>query len=237
MLSTTRLTTITMTLATAAVLAGCGTPPPAAVRDVYPTTEVRHTPELNATGKAELGESMVTKEYVSRIRGIHVAAAVAESVNPPGTTTILPGELELIATRPEGEYYQGAATYSMLGQAVPASDRAGVFVPSDKTKPAVIYHFALGYHYGTRPVTFTSKEIVRFTSESFRRELIYSGVSQNTVTVVYREFKDNLARPAFTQELKYDLGQSRVIGYKGARFEVLDAGNTAITYKVLSLLQ
>jgi hypothetical protein len=54
---------------------------------------------------------------------------------------------------------------------------------------------------------------------------------------VYREFKDNLARPAFTQELKYDLGQSRVIGYKGARFEVLDAGNTAITYKVLSLLQ
>jgi hypothetical protein len=237
MLSTTRLTTIAMTLATAAFLTGCGTPPPAAVRDVYPTTEVRHTPELNATGKAELGESMVTKEYVSRIRGIHVAAAVAESVNPPGTTTILPGELELIATRPEGEYYQGAATYSMLGQAVPASDRAGVFVPSDKTKPAVIYHFALGYHYGTRPVTYTSKEIVRFTSESFRRELIYSGVSQNTVTVVYREFKDNLARPAFTQELKYDLGQSRVIGYKGARFEVLDAGNTAITYKVLSLLQ
>jgi hypothetical protein len=177
------------------------------------------------------------KEYVSRIRGISVAAAVAEAVNPPGTTTILPGEFELIATRPEGDYYQGTATYSMLGQAVPASERAGVFVPSDKTKPAVIYHFALGYHYGTKPVSYTSKEIVRFTPESFRRELVYSGVSQNTVTVVYREFKDNLARPAFTQELKYDLAQSRVIGYKGARFEVLDAGNTAITYKVLSLLQ
>jgi hypothetical protein len=62
-------------------------------------------------------------------------------------------------------------------------------------------------------------------------------VSQNTLTLVYREFKDNLARPAFTQELKYDLSQNRIIGYKGARFEVVDAGNTMITYKVLSPLQ
>ena len=50
-----------------------------------------------------LGESMVTKEYVSRIRGISVATAVAEDVNPPGTTTVLPGDFELIATLPEGE--------------------------------------------------------------------------------------------------------------------------------------
>jgi hypothetical protein len=55
--------------------------------------------------------------------------------------------------------------------------------------------------------------------------------------VVYREFKNSFARPAFTQELKYDLSQDRVIGYQGARFEVLNAGNTEITYKVLSLLQ
>ena len=62
-------------------------------------------------------------------------------------------------------------------------------------------------------------------------------MSQNTVTLVYREFKDSFARPAFTQELKYDLSQDRVIGYKGARFEVVNAGNTEITYKVISPLQ
>ena len=42
-----------------------------------------------------------------------------------------------------------------------------------------------------------------------------------------------MARPAFTQELKYDLGEGKVIGFKGARFEVLSATNVGIRYKVL----
>lgn len=218
-------------------LAGCATPAPAPMRQVYPKTEIRHFPVLNATGKAELGDSMISSEYVSRVRGISTTNTVSEAVNPPGTTSVLPGDFELVAVRPEGQYFQGKATYSMLGQSVPISERAGVFVPSDTSKPAVIYHFANGYHYGTKAVQYAAKEIVRFTPESFRRELVYGGVSQNTITLVYREFKDDLARPAFTQELKYDLSQSHVIGYKGARFEVIDAGNTMITYKVLSLLQ
>jgi hypothetical protein len=228
---------VALTLGSFIALAGCATPAPTPMRQVFPKTETRSLPELNATGKAELGNSMISTESVSRVRGINVSGTVSEAVNPPGTTSVLPGDFELFATRSEGDYYQGVATYSMLGTSVPASDRAGVFVPSDKSKPAVIYHFALGYKYGTKSVAYTPKEIVKSTPESFRRELVYSGVSQNTVTLVYREFKDDFARPAFTQELKYDLSQDRVIGYKGARFEVVKAGNTEITYKVISLLQ
>lgn len=225
------------TLGTLIALAGCATPAPAPTRQVFAKTETRHIPELNATGRAELGDSMISAESVSRVRGINIADTVSEAVNPPGTTSVLRGDFELFATRSDGDYYQGAATYSMLGTSVPASERAGVFIPADKSKPAVIYHFALGYRYGTKPVAYTPKEIVKITPESFRRELVYSGVSQNTVTLVYREFKDSFARPAFTQELKYDLSQDRVIGYKGARFEVVNAGNTEITYKVISPLQ
>ncbi|MFS2017383.1 hypothetical protein ACEN88_12495 [Massilia sp. CT11-108] len=218
-------------------LSGCVTAEPVPMRQAFPTTEPRYAPELNTISKAELGDSIVSKEYVSRVRAITVEGG-ADDPNPPGTTSVFPGDLELIASRPEGEYYAGTNTYYvMLGQRVPMGERGGVFVPSDKSKPAVIYHFANGYRYGTKPIAYTPKEIVRFTAESFRRELVYSGVSQNTLTLMYREFKDNFARPAFTQELKYDLSQSRVIGYKGARFEVVDAGNTAITYKVLSVLQ
>lgn len=221
----------------AATLAGCATTVAPPTRQVFASTDARTFPELNATGKAELGESIISRELVSRIKGIVVTELAGEKVNPPGTTSISPGDLELFATRSEGEYFQGNAAYSMLGSSVSANERAGVFVPSDKSRHAVIYHFALGYKYGTRPVKYNTKEIVKFTPESFRRELIYSGVSQGTVTLVYREFKDNTARPAFTQELKYDLAQSRIIGYKGARFEVIDAGNTSITYKVLNALQ
>ncbi|WP_348694699.1 hypothetical protein [Duganella fentianensis] len=219
-----------------ATLSGCAAVAPPA-RQAHATIAVRHSPELNRVGTVEIGESIISKEYISRIRGISVASAVTESVNPPGTTRIMAGEFELHSSSPEGEYFQGNADYSMLGQSVPVGERAGVFVPHDKNRPAVIYHFANGYKYGVTPITYAPKEIIHFTPESFRRELVYSGISQNTVTFVYREFKDALARPAFSQELKYDLTQGRIVGYKGARFEILEAGNTSVTYKVLSLLE
>ena len=38
----------------------------------------------------------------------------------------------------------------------------------------------------------------------------------------------------FTNEVSYDLGESKVIGYKGARLEVISATNTNITFKVVS---
>jgi len=47
---------------------------------------------------------------------------------------------------------------------------------------------------------------------------------------MYREFKDNLARPAFTQEVTYDLQIGDEIGFKGARFKILEANNTQIKY-------
>ena len=218
-------------------LAGCATPAPFPLRNAFPTMETRHIPELGATGKAEVGAAMVSTESVLRVRGISIAKTVSEIVNPPGVTEVVRGDLELFATSSEGDYYQGRSTYSVPGTSIPVSERSGVFVPDDKSRPAVIYHFVQGYRYGTKPVAYVPKEIIKITSESFRRELVYSGVSQNTITVVYREFKNSFARPAFTQELKYDLSQDRVIGYQGARFEVLNAGNTEITYKVISLLQ
>jgi hypothetical protein len=74
------------------------------------------------------------------------------------------------------------------------------------------------------------------TPPSLRRELVYGGVSQGTVNILYREFINDMARPAFSQDLRYDLNQGNLIGYQGARFEVLKADNTGITYRVLSHL-
>ncbi|MDQ9171172.1 hypothetical protein Q8A64_12230 [Oxalobacteraceae bacterium R-40] len=54
----------------------------------------------------------------------------------------------------------------------------------------------------------------RIGKDGFRRELVYSGVSQNTLSIVYREFKDDTARPAYFQDLKYDLSQGTVIAYQ-----------------------
>ena len=54
-----------------------------------------------------------------------------------------------------------------------------------------------------------------------KKQLIYSGIAQNVLQISYREFyvTDNIgtlnyARPAFTQDLKYDLGTSREIAFQ-----------------------
>ena len=70
--------------------------------------------------------------------------------------------------------------------------------------------------------------------KSFQQTLLYNGKIGNRITLGYREFSNNLARPAFSNAVDYDLSGSPILGYKGARIEVIKATNTEITYKVLS---
>ena len=71
------------------------------------------------------------------------------------------------------------------------------------------------------------------TQDSFQQTLIYSGKIGNKINVGYREFSNSLARPAFNNNVEYDLGESKTIGYKGAQLEVLDATNQSIRYRVI----
>jgi len=71
------------------------------------------------------------------------------------------------------------------------------------------------------------------TPNSFQQTLIYSGKVGNKLKIGYREFSGNLARPAFNNDVEYDLNESNLIGYKGARIEIIEATNEHIKYKVL----
>lgn len=69
---------------------------------------------------------------------------------------------------------------------------------------------------------------------SFQQTLLYNGRVGNKIRIGYREFSNSRARPAFNNEVEYDLSTSNRIGYKGAELEVLNADNTSITYRVIS---
>lgn len=68
---------------------------------------------------------------------------------------------------------------------------------------------------------------------SFGRELIYSGKDGNNIKVSYREYKDDMARPAFFQNLTYNLKESDIIRYKNYKIKVHKATNEEISYTVL----
>ena len=200
--------------------------------------EIVTIPTINIESNAEIGQTIISKEYLRKRPGIFLQDIVADKANPPGLTTIKSTKLPLFSTEVNGKYYNDVrATYTLMGSEVPSGERAGIFVPHDKTKPSVVYHYAMGYKYGSIPIQGIKEGLIEeWSRDSFKRELVYSGVSQNTISILYREFKDDLARPAFSQELKYDISQGKEIGYKGARFEVIKATNIGLTYKVIKTL-
>ncbi|OSQ42476.1 hypothetical protein [Thalassospira sp. MCCC 1A01428] len=68
---------------------------------------------------------------------------------------------------------------------------------------------------------------------SFQQTLIYSGRVGDKINIGYREFSNNTARPAFNNDVEYDLSNSNIIGYKGALIEIINSDNSSITYKVI----
>lgn len=70
-------------------------------------------------------------------------------------------------------------------------------------------------------------------SNNFQQTLLYNGKVGNKINIAYREFSSDLARPAFNNDVEYDLSESNQIGYKGALLEVIEANNQMIKYKVI----
>jgi hypothetical protein len=72
-----------------------------------------------------------------------------------------------------------------------------------------------------------------------RFDLLYEGVAAGVLRLSYREYSDNLARPAFMQELTYTLeaGGATDVVFRGARLRVESASNEGISYEVVSGLR
>jgi len=69
---------------------------------------------------------------------------------------------------------------------------------------------------------------------SFKAELVYTGVSENTARLLYREYVDDMARSAFSQELEYDLSDSNIISFRSISIEVLEATSSNMRFRVIS---
>ncbi len=85
----------------------------------------------------------------------------------------------------------------------------------------------------TNKANYEKKKYPVATSDSFQQTLVYSGKVGSKINMAYREFLNDIARPAFYNNVEYDLSESRIIGYKGSRIEIIEATNEYIKYKVI----
>lgn len=86
----------------------------------------------------------------------------------------------------------------------------------------------------TKITSFKYTDISVDSPDAFQRTLIYLGKTGNLLKFGYRETSNGYARPAFSNEISYDLNESNIIGYQKAKLQVIEATNTTIRYKVLS---
>jgi len=97
-----------------------------------------------------------------------------------------------------------------------------------------------GYQYETKEWVglFNSPDGWRYrkylSDDSFQEELIYTGRINDEIHISYREYKKDFARPAFFQDLVYDLRRSKMVVFKQYKLEIEDATNEFILFKVLT---
>lgn len=89
------------------------------------------------------------------------------------------------------------------------------------------------------PIAYTQEPTMAAAGGGFRYELLYQGISGNVVQLLYREFLDDLVRPAFQQDLSYTMETNgpTEVSFRGTRIRIYSADNNTITYEVLSGLE
>lgn len=208
-----------------------------------PTATHVALPPLNAESIAQLGDTMIEGGNLHQRPAIRLLDPVLHRGVSKGayTLTIPVGLLVATGTFRQGSstgtFYEAQQPLQFVSMRKATQVRGGVFLPDPEDKTPEIYWHATDTGVPlvdpNATIRFERTTHEDWQSDSFRRELVYNGRSGAAIKLLYREFVEERIRPAFSQEVTYDLDQGETIGFKGARFRVLDADNIQIKYIVL----
>lgn len=85
-----------------------------------------------------------------------------------------------------------------------------------------------------KPTKFLNKIDKVYHSGTLHQDIVYSGKSGNTLKLTYREFNDDPTHITYSNELIYDLMESKIIVIRGMQIEILEATNSEIKYLIKS---
>ncbi|QAB14382.1 hypothetical protein [Hydrogenovibrio thermophilus] len=200
-------------------------------------------PHLGEVTQISVGDSLIHSYKVEETKGIKLSDKININGRYNGFVqnyTIHPGEFKIYGSGLDGIYY---IRNNSVSQWVSASGHAGTYdggvvISPNKSKGDSLFFIStktivepIGKKIKYEKITIKNK-----VPNDFRRELIYVGKSGSSIQLEYREFNKDYIRPAFNQTITYDISSDKKIGYKGAIFEIIDASNTGLKYKVLKYL-
>lgn len=180
-------------------------------------------PPVGAKATKSLGEKLIEKGYITTQKALHVKEAINGALYDIPTKNY-----KQTGYDDKGMYFEPWGVV----QSILADPFTGLTVKHDKPEElCVITIFAATSCYKG---FFEIADVESFETPSYTQTLIYTGKVDNKIRFAYREFSNSVARPAFNTEVEYDLNESNIVGYQGAKLKVLDSTNTSITYEVIS---
>jgi hypothetical protein len=198
-----------------------------------PTVENISRPALGSIHTAPVGEEMLAQGTLAEVDGIELPED-----NRIRGYTLSPGFYPMISD-------DGEVTYHSYRYGDPLGDGFGALkvgalmdppknIQASRTeqKICVVTVFGMKACDTEKPYLRVKRPVL--SDNHFQQTLIYNGKSGSKINVAYREFSGSVARPAFSNTVEYDLSDSNIIAYKGARIRVIEATNEAITYEVIS---
>jgi hypothetical protein len=194
---------------------------------VTPESFLSNIPELNTSNNTEIGITLVSKEVGFKYKAIKITKGRKAK---PGY---------LVREIKEGDIFINnsyTSKYELYSNVNDNDNSFGIAIPISEENPMYYTNSGNGLTIiKINTVLEYSKLFVPVPKKEYnKQEFIYNGRVGTALKFIYREYVDDYARPAFSQDLQYDLAESKIIGFRGLRIEVLSATNTNIEYKVLS---
>jgi hypothetical protein len=214
-------------IASFAALTGCATP----VYNYRPTIVEVSEPPLDLVSVAHVGDVLLRQGKYSEQDAILLSEDFTVGLTSP--YTLMRGHYIKQGDDAETEFYIPSSKDGGRIEKNLFSDPPKI-VQAYKTLKKLCVITVLNGVVCSEGAQFSRTKQPIESVDSFQQALIYSGRVGNRVRIGYREFSTSLARPAFNNEAEYDLNDSKTIGYKNARLEILDATNESIRYRVLS---
>ncbi len=213
-------------ISSAVLVSACATP----TYNYRPPAREVSAPPIGVVSTARVGDVMVEQGRYEELDAIRLTEPV--KVGAIGTYSFTPGTYAKKGQNKQGEYFnESGLPGSGRVQAGALTDpfEAILLKPDGATLCGVS---VFGAAVCKDNVALTRTKVPNLTSDAFQQTLIYSGKVGDKINISYREFSGNIARPAFNNDVEYDLKESKTIGYKGALIEILEATNQSIRYIV-----
>lgn len=228
-------------VALAAILSGCATIQPVSSVPVQATSSHRFEKSYTVGQEhvAYVGQPIAkVKDYWETTSQADALAAdrSASMRLPPFARLAIP---EGSPARVIGTTSRDGATYRVIVLSNPEAAVLRFLLNDDGTLQGSAINLMgdrMGFSYMPEPsnLRFVAKSFTQLDSKrGFTNfELVYSGATKESLNLLYREYTpEDMARPAFTQNLTYDRGSSS-IRFRELQIRIVGADNEGLRYVV-----